>query len=38
MTALYYGAEELAAFGVAVGAGLPALYAVAIVDEDRCKG
>jgi hypothetical protein len=29
MTALYYGAEELPAFGVAIGAGFVALYAVA---------
>jgi len=31
MTALYYGAEELAAFGVAIGAGLVTLYAVAMM-------
>jgi hypothetical protein len=29
MTALYYGAEEPAAFGIAVGAGIVTLYAVA---------
>jgi hypothetical protein len=31
MTALYYGADELAAFGIAVGAGIATLYAVAVM-------
>jgi hypothetical protein len=31
LTAHYYGADELAAFGIAVGAGIATLYAVALM-------
>ncbi|MCI0703730.1 MAG: hypothetical protein L0241_21945 [Planctomycetia bacterium] len=37
MTALYYGASEMAAFGIAVGSGVLALYLVALAMRSLTK-